>query len=129
MTTVEHPRAGDGPGVPPAVVDVNGEHRTVDEDGRFEVDDEAWLRGFADRHGVDSSELVHEEDGPPNANAPFDPSEFTVDELRDEVDDVDDPDALEALRAHEQHQKDRETAVDAIDARLDELSADEESEA
>ena len=46
---VEHPRAGDGPGAPPATVDVNGESASVDADGTFAVPDDAhgWLERFA----------------------------------------------------------------------------------
>lgn len=54
---VEHPRAGDGPGVPPAAVDVNGEHVPVADDGTFAVDDEAWLQRFAASHGSDAGAL------------------------------------------------------------------------
>jgi hypothetical protein len=64
---IKHPRAGDGPGVPPARVDVNGESRVVDDDGTFEADGEAWLRRFAARHDVDPGDILVE-DGPPPDN-------------------------------------------------------------
>lgn len=58
---VEHPNAGDGPGVPPAAVDVNGESVPVD-DGVFEIGagQEAWLRTFAKRYGVDPDSIVRD---------------------------------------------------------------------
>ena len=60
---VIHPRALED-NRPPSAVDVNGEHREVD-DGVFEVDDETWLHGFAEAHGMDPDDLLLEEDQPP----------------------------------------------------------------
>jgi len=65
---VEHPRAGDGPGVAPATVDVDSESVPV-EDGIFEVDNEGWLRRFAERHGTTPENIVYEEDGPPDGSS------------------------------------------------------------
>jgi len=70
---VEHPHAGDGPGTPPAYVDVRGEHREVDADGTFEGGDETWLQQFARRYGTEPDALVYEEDEPPDdTDAPDD---------------------------------------------------------
>lgn len=60
---VEHPYAGEGDGVPPAQVDVDGDARAV-EDGTFEVheDERGWLRDFAERYDADPDDLLLEED-------------------------------------------------------------------
>lgn len=57
---VEHPRAGDGPGTPPAAVDVNGEAVPVDEDGTFAVPDDAhsWLDRFAATYDTSAADLA-----------------------------------------------------------------------
>ncbi|WP_256394112.1 hypothetical protein [Natronoarchaeum rubrum] len=57
---VEHPRAGDGPGTPPAAVGVNGEAVPVDEDGTFAVPDDAhsWLGRFAAAYDASVDDLV-----------------------------------------------------------------------
>lgn len=49
----------------------------------------------------------------------LDPSDYTVDELRDELEDVDDVDALQEALESERGGKDRKTAVDAIEARIE----------
>ncbi|ELY96544.1 hypothetical protein [Natrialba taiwanensis] len=56
---VEHPRAGDGPGNPPAAVDVNGESSPVDG-GRFEVpgDAHSWLEHFASAYDTTPDALI-----------------------------------------------------------------------
>jgi len=48
--------------------------------------------------------------------APFDPSDYTVDELRDALAEGYTDDELDALYQAEDDGKDRETALDAIDA-------------
>jgi len=58
---VTHPRAGDGPGVAPAAVDVRGERRPVDDDGTFEGGDKTWLQQFARRYDVAPDDLVVED--------------------------------------------------------------------
>lgn len=125
---VQHPRAGDGPGVPPARVDVNGTNRPVSDDGTFEVDSEAWLRRFAERHDVSPAELICDSEETPDATAPFDPSEFTVDELREEVQTIDDVGAVEAVLSLERGGKNRETATETIHSWLDALRADDSEE-
>lgn len=50
--------------------------------------------------------------------APFDPSEHTVEGLDDALDEVTDDDALRALRAAEAVGKNRVTALDAIERRI-----------
>lgn len=55
----------------------------------------------------------------------LDPSEHTIDELRDELDGMDDPEALEALREAEADGENREGAKEAIDERLESVSDDE----
>ncbi len=54
--------------------------------------------------------------------ADLDPSEHTIDELRDELDAIDDPEALEELRETESDGENREGAKEAIDERLDAVS-------
>ncbi|PSP77108.1 hypothetical protein BRC81_10780 [Halobacteriales archaeon QS_1_68_20] len=51
----------------------------------------------------------------------LDPTEFTVDELRDEVEDVDDQETLEEALDAEREGKDRKTAKAAIERRLQAL--------
>lgn len=57
---VAHPRAVSDAGRPPAAVSVRGESVPVDDDGTFDVPDDAdaWLDRFADAHGVDPDTLV-----------------------------------------------------------------------
>lgn len=50
-----------------------------------------------------------------------DPSELTVDELRDRVTDVDDVELLKAIKGVEKAGENRETAKQALDKRLAEL--------
>jgi hypothetical protein len=66
---VEHPLAGDGTGVPPATVDVNGDTVPVDDD-TFEVPDGArgWLQQFAGAYDVDPDDIVYKEDGSPDGD-------------------------------------------------------------
>lgn len=54
----------------------------------------------------------------------LDPSEHTIDELRDEIEGMDDPESLEALREAEADGEDREGAKEAIDERLENVSDD-----
>ena len=51
--------------------------------------------------------------------ADLDPSDYTIDELRDELDSIDDPDTLEEIREAESENEDRTGAIEAIDERLD----------
>jgi len=121
---VDHPLAGDGDGVAPSNVDVDGDTVAVDEDGVFEVPEEraGWLHRFAEAYDETPDALVREEDGPPDeAEAPFDPCDLTVDELTSALEDDDlDSDDLDALAAAEADGKDRDTALDAIDAHREE---------
>jgi len=57
---VTHPRALEGD-LPQIAVDVNGEHVTLDEHGRFDVDDEQWVRDFARAHGVAVEDITEAE--------------------------------------------------------------------
>jgi len=123
---VEHPLAGDGDGRPPSNVDVDGDSVAVDDNGRFEIPEErsGWLRRFAEGYDVEPDALVYEADGPPDdVEAPFDPSDLTVDELKSELEDapveLSDED-LDALAAAEAAGEDRDTALDAIDAQREE---------
>ncbi|WP_435076946.1 gas vesicle protein [Halococcus sp. AFM35] len=54
----------------------------------------------------------------------LDPSERTIDELRDELDGIDDPEALEELRETEADGEDRSGAKEAIDERLATVSGE-----
>ncbi|HET7324932.1 MAG TPA: gas vesicle protein GvpO [Halococcus sp.] len=60
--------------------------------------------------------------------ADLDPNEYTVEELRDELDGIDDPDALEELREAESDGENRTGAKDAIDERLEAVSDDQQGE-
>lgn len=51
--------------------------------------------------------------------ADLDPSDYTIDELRDELDSIDDPDTLEEIREAESENEDRTGAIEAIGERLD----------
>ncbi|EMA36533.1 gas vesicle protein GvpO [Halococcus hamelinensis] len=57
--------------------------------------------------------------------ADLDPSEYTIDELRDELESIDDPDTLEEVRESESENENRTGALDAIDERLDAVEDDE----
>ncbi|PSP76915.1 electron transfer flavoprotein subunit alpha [Halobacteriales archaeon QS_1_68_20] len=61
----------------------------------------------------------------------LDPAEYTVDELRDELEEIDDPSALGEILDAERDGKDRKTAKGAIESRLDDVGGDvsDESEA
>lgn len=63
MTRIQHPRAleGDPPGV---AIDVDGEHVAPDEEGVYELpeDAEGWLERFAAANDADAEELVVEAD-------------------------------------------------------------------
>jgi hypothetical protein len=125
---VEHPNAGEGDGVAPAQVDVDGDNTPVGEEGTFEIPDDAtgWLRRFTERHGVDPDDIVREEDGPPDAggaDAP-NPSDHSVADLRDILNDIDDVDVLEAVLERERDGKDRETGVEAIESRINAVQED-----
>ena len=54
----------------------------------------------------------------------LDPSERTIDELRDELDGIDDPEALEELRETEADGEDRSGAKEVIDERLATVTGD-----
>ncbi len=53
-----------------------------------------------------------------------DPSDFTVAELKDELESVDDADALDAILDAEREGKDRKTAKEAIERRLDDVGGE-----
>jgi uncharacterized protein YdbL (DUF1318 family) len=55
----------------------------------------------------------------------LDPSEYTIDGLRDELDGIDDPEALEAIREAESDGESRAGAIETIDERLESVSGDE----
>jgi hypothetical protein len=59
----------------------------------------------------------------------LDPSQHTIDELRDELDGMDDPEALEELRESEADGENREGAKEAIDERLDAVTGDQRAAA
>lgn len=81
----------------------------LEERGDFElVDDGEGTDDAPDGEGA--------EDG---VKAPFDPSEYTVDELRDELDDADyGASELHALAAAEERGQDRTTALETIEAHI-----------
>lgn len=60
--------------------------------------------------------------------ADLDPSEHTIDELRDELDGIDDPDTLEEIREAEAEGEDRTGAEAEIDERLEAVSDDQQEE-
>ncbi|RJS97101.1 gas vesicle protein [Halococcus sp. IIIV-5B] len=60
--------------------------------------------------------------------ADLDPSEHTIDELRDELESIDDPDTLEAIRESESENENRTGALDAIDERLDAVEDDDDDD-
>lgn len=57
---VKHHRAWeDVGGSPPAYVDVDGEHKEVDEDGVFDVgDNQAWVDRYCTRHDLDRDAAI-----------------------------------------------------------------------
>lgn len=59
--------------------------------------------------------------------ADLDPSDHTVDELRDELDGIDDPETLRDIRETETDGQDRTGVTEAIDDRLD-AAADQQDE-
>lgn len=119
---VTHPRAlDDDAGPPPAAVDVRGRTVPLGDDDAFETDDEAWVRRFANRYDVDPEDIVPDwGDADDDAiGSPFDPGEYTVPELEDELVDEDyGGSELHALAAEEQRGKNRETAIEAIESRI-----------
>ena len=127
---VKHPLAGEGDGVPSSAVDVNGENVPVDDDGTFDVGGHgAWVSRFADAHDVDREDILvddsttdqGDEDSETSAfeevDPPFDPGEYTVDELdahlKEIADDLGEKEAA-ALYEAEEDGKDRDTALDTI---------------
>lgn len=58
--------------------------------------------------------------------ADLDPSEYTVDELGDELDGIDDAETLREIRETETEGEDRAGAKDAIDDRLEALTDDQQ---
>lgn len=54
---LEHPLAGDGDGVAPSAVDVNGESVAVGDDGTFEAP-QAWAARFAAAYDVEVEEIA-----------------------------------------------------------------------
>lgn len=60
--------------------------------------------------------------------ADLDPSERTIDELRDELDGIDDPEALREIRESETDGENRDGAKDAIDERLETVTDEGGSE-
>ncbi|MFC4449914.1 electron transfer flavoprotein subunit alpha/FixB family protein [Halorussus aquaticus] len=63
-----------------------------------------------------------------NADADLDPTEYTVDELKDKLAAVENPSELDAVLAAEQEGKDRKTAREAIQRRIDRLEEETEVE-
>ena len=130
---LKHPLAGDGDGVAPAMVDIDGDSVPVADDGTFEVpeDRDAWPRRFAAAHDTDPEDLLVEKDDESDESneddgesLSFDPSEHTVDEVDEHVETIDGDDLaaeLKALREAEVDGKDRSGAKKAIDSRLADL--------
>ncbi len=58
----------------------------------------------------------------------LDPSDYTVDELRDEIADIEDLDGLQTILSREEEGKDRKTAREALQRRIDGLSDTEETD-
>lgn len=56
-------------------------------------------------------------------DAPIDPDDHTVPELREAVEDIDDPEALDAILSAERDGENRTTAIEAIEERLNSLEA------
>lgn len=112
----------------PSAVDVAGHRQPVADDGTFAIPDtvgEAWLGRFADAHDTTPDALIVES-GPP-----FDPGDYTVDELRERVPD-DDVGAstllsaadLDAAIESERATDARTTALDALRAWRDDLDTE-----
>ena len=90
------------------------------EGDEFEPTD-AELSAFGDRLEPVDDDPDDEEDPPPEDELPFDPADYTNDEVAEEVEDVDDAAELEALLEAEQEDQDRSGATDAIESRLEEV--------
>jgi hypothetical protein len=83
---------------------------------------EAVVTADVDESDEDSGEPTPEAED--EAGPPFDPSDHSVDDLRDELDAGDyDADELEALRTAETTGDNRTTALEAIDDALDAVEA------
>lgn len=120
-----HPLADRETEPPDAVTVAPGESYNV-VDGAVDVPEdvaEDVADRWADRYGVDAAPLLAGDVGPEDADGtlPFDPGNYTNDEVAERVADIDDPDTLEALKNLEEQQQDRAGATDAIADRLDEL--------
>lgn len=115
---VQHPRATDADGRPlPSSVTVPGHGNIViDEDGYLATDDEA-VATAARRALADAYDVEYTDDGDVVAggvDAPFDPTDLTVDEVETRLADGEFTDAeLDAL-ADAEGDDGRTTALDAI---------------
>lgn len=123
---VQHPRATPVDGrSPPSQVSIPGHGNvTVDEDGYLDVEEAAAERAMtllADAYDVeytDDGDVVFEEDGPPDDDVepPFDPSDYTIDELEAELAERElSDDERSALLKAEREGDGRTGAVDAIE--------------
>jgi hypothetical protein len=84
-----------------------------DELGHFTRTDEVPLD--------DDEYSVEEQTNDQEAEVPFNPENYTIDEIESKLDDVDDPLAVQGLKDLEEEQQGRDGAEDAFDARLNEL--------
>ena len=122
---VTHPLTDRETEPPDAVTVAPGESYDV-VDGAVDVPEEVAedvADRWADHYGVKAAALlaggVDSEDA--DSTLPFDPSNYTNDEVAERVADIDDPETLAALKNLEEQQQDRAGATDAIADRLDEL--------
>lgn len=114
----------------PVIRYTGGAVYNIREGPRFEDGDEAEVNEdtadrLTDRHDFELVEDTDDEgvdmDGVEPETLPFNPREYTNDEVADQVEKIDDPETVRALYNLEVDQRDRTGATDAIESRLDEL--------
>jgi hypothetical protein len=122
---VEHPLAGDGDGVAPSAVDIDGNTVALDEDGTVELPDgrESWLQRFADTYDTTPDDLLADVDTISHDKLVATVEAGTVEDIADRIDAGDFDGVLEDLRAVEADRDDRSGVHEAIDDRQDSLEA------
>jgi hypothetical protein len=93
----------------------------VFEEGDVFEPTDAELDAFGDRLEPVDGDEDNAEDGDELDTAPFDPAEYTNEEIAERVEVADDEEALHALLDLEENQQDRDGATSAIEERLEEL--------